>query len=71
MYLKVRGTVDFDASKPEHRRAVIDFRRRRAWADTNFRFSYDPQYGSVAAQVESKLLEWYINRDRCRAAKNP
>jgi len=71
VYLKVKSTVEFDPNNAKHRRAVLDFRRRRAWGDTDLRFSYDPQYGSVAAQVESKLLEWYINRDRSRQRKQP
>lgn len=55
--------TDFDPSNAEHRQAVIDFRRRRSWSDTKLRFSYDPNYGCVASQVESKLLQWYIKKE--------
>ena len=63
MYLKGPEVVQFDPNKKEHRKAVVDFRKRRAWGDTKIRFAYDPAYGSVANQVESKLLEWYIKKE--------
>lgn len=63
MFLKTPAVVDFDPNNREHRQAVRDFRRRRAWGDTSLRFTYDPKFGSIANQVESKMLEWYLSRE--------
>jgi len=64
MLLKHQETVKFDPNKKDHRAAVMAFMRRRAWGDSPIRFSYDPSYGSVAEQVQQKLLAWYMSRDR-------
>ena len=64
MYLKRQETVDFDPAKKEHRAAVAAFMQRRAWSDSPIRFTHDPQYGSVAEQVQFKLLNYYINREK-------
>ena len=63
MLLKKVQTVDFDPSNPEHRVAVASFMKRTAWADSKFRFSHDPAFGSVADQVKVKMLHWYIQQD--------
>lgn len=63
MFLQKIPTVAFDASNPEHRRAVASFMKRTAWADSKFRFSHDPAFGSVADQVKVKMLHWYIQQD--------
>lgn len=63
MFLKKSDTVMFDPSNKSHRQAVRDFMKRRAWVDTSIRFSYDPEYGSVVDQVQSKLLTWYMAKD--------
>lgn len=64
MLLKRRETVDFDPTKKEHRAAAAAFMRRRAWNDSPIRFSYDPNFGSVAEQVEKKLLSYYLAKDK-------
>ncbi len=69
MLLQHSELVDFDPAKKEHRQAVRDFMKRRAWADTHMRFSYDPAYGSVAEQVQSKLLSWYMFHEETRSKK--
>jgi hypothetical protein len=63
MILQKTNTVNFDASNPEHRKAVAMFMKRTAWADTSYRFSHDPAFGSVADQVKVKMLHWYIAQD--------
>lgn len=63
MLLKLPDTVQFDPNNKNHREAVYRFRQRRAWADSSLRFTYDPNYGSVANQVESKLLQWHLERE--------
>lgn len=63
MILKHLKRVDFDPNIQEHRQAVMNFLRRRAWADSNFKFSYDSAYTSVANQVQDKLLKWYLGSE--------
>lgn len=63
MLLKHQETIKFDPSKKEHRAAVAAFLKRRAWSDSPFRFAYDPDYGSVAEQVQAKLLDWYLQKE--------
>ena len=66
MILQHSATTDFDPSNKEHRQAVKDFLKRKAWADAKFRFTHDPVYGSVASQVQGKLLDWYLEQeDNC------
>lgn len=66
MILQNRNTVNFDPSIKEHRSAVACFLKRNAWADSPIRFSYDPEYGSVAEQVKSKLLDWHVKQETSR-----
>jgi len=63
MILKHLATVTFDPSNKEHRAAVRAFMKRRAWADSPLRFTHDPTYGSVAEQVQTKLLLWYMEQE--------
>lgn len=55
--------VQFNPADPAHRKAVANFMKRTAWADSEFRFAHDPAFGSVADQVKVKLLHWYIAQD--------
>ena len=71
MLLKIQGTVAFDPANKEHRLAVKAFMKRQAWADSPFRFSYDPAYGSVAHQVQAKLLDWYIEQEEIDESTMP
>jgi hypothetical protein len=63
MAIKPVITVQFDPTDKFHRSAVRLYMKRNAWADSPVRFTYDPHYGSIDAQVKSKLLEWYISND--------
>ena len=63
MLLKRREIIDFDPSNRAHRDAVRLFMQRSAWADSPLRFSHDPQFGSVAEQVKTKLLNWYVEKE--------
>lgn len=69
MILRHPSAVDFDPSKKDHRKAVRDFMKRKSWADTTLRFTYDPAYGSVTSQVQSRLLEWYMYQEENRTKK--
>lgn len=69
MFLQHTPTVEFNPANRDHRNAVRDFMKRKAWADTSVRFSYNPTYGSVAAQVQTRLLEWYIQQEENRKKK--
>ena len=63
MYLQKPSTVTFDPSIKAHRQAAAKFLKRLAWRDSPIRFSHDPSYGSVADQIRSKLLQWYVDRE--------
>lgn len=67
--LKRPDTVDFDPANKEHRLAVHAFMRRKAWMDSPLKFSHDPTYGSVADQVQAKLLRWYADQEEAREAR--
>ena len=69
MLLKRMETIDFDPSNKEHRAAVRAFMRRKAWVDSPLRFTHDPNYGSIAEQVQAKLLDWYIAQEEAKASK--
>lgn len=63
MLLQRQALVDFDPSNKEHRAAVRAFLKRKAWADSPIRFAHDPAFGSVADQVQAKLLQWYVDQE--------
>lgn len=63
MILQEVKRVEFDPTNLEHRCAVAAFMKRSAWVDASYRFTYDPDFGSVADQVKIKLLDWYIEQD--------
>jgi hypothetical protein len=71
MLLKRRETVDFDPTKKDHRAAAAAFMRRRAWGDSPLRFNHDPAFGSVADQVEKKLLAYYLSKDKLAIPELP
>lgn len=62
--------VEFDPANKAHRDAVRAFMKRRAWSDSSLRFAYDPAYGSVADQVQTKLLHWYIEQEESKMKKS-
>jgi hypothetical protein len=68
--LKRIDSVKFDPSNKEHRAAVRAFMRRKAWVDSSMRFTPDPAYNSsVAEQVQTKLLQWYLDQEDSRNNK--
>jgi hypothetical protein len=67
--LKNPDTVKFDPSNKEHRASVRAFLKRRAWADSPLRFAHDPDFGSIADQVEWKLLCWYAEQEELYGVK--
>ena len=69
MLLKRQALIEFDPSNKEHRAAARAFLRRKAWADSPLRFSHDPTYGSVADQVQAKLLQWYVDQEETKLNK--
>ena len=69
MILQHPATTEFDPSNKEHRQAVRDFLKRNAWSDSKYRFKYNPAYGSIANQVQEKLLAWYIDQEYGRTKK--
>jgi len=69
MYLSKPATVEFDPSNKTHRAAARAFLKRKAWVDCPMRFTHDPSYGSIADQVQAKLLEWYVAQEEARETK--
>lgn len=69
MYLSKPATVNFDPANKVHRAAARAFMKRKAWVDCPIRFTHDPQYGSVAEQVQAKLLDWYVAQEEARETK--
>ena len=67
--LKRVETVDFDPTNKEHRAAVRSFMKRKAWVDSSIRFSNDPAFSSIVDQVQTKLLQWYMDKEETREAK--
>ena len=63
MLLQKPQTQPFDPNQKNHRLAVHAFMKRNAWSDSAIRFSYDPAYSSVADQVQTKLLKWYMSQE--------
>jgi hypothetical protein len=69
MLLKRQETIEFDSSKKEHRAAARAFMKRKAWTDSPLRFAYDPKFGSVSDQVQTKMLQWYMDQEEAKATK--
>jgi hypothetical protein len=66
MILSKTATVQFNPAQKIHRAAVKAFMVRRAWVDSPLRFAEDPVYNhaSVADQVQSKLLAYYLKKEK-------
>jgi len=62
----VRPTVKFDVANPDHRRWLGEFTRTRRWGDCPVRFSTAGN-GNTLAQMQLKLLEYYINQEFSKA----
>lgn len=69
MLLEKQEVVKFDPAKKAHREAAAAFLVRRAWGDSPLRFAHDPAYGSVADQVEKKLLAYYMAKEKLNIPK--
>ena len=69
MYLKRQEVIEFDPSNKAHRAAARAFLRRKAWVDSPLRFAHDTGYGSVAEQIQAKLLDWYVAQEEAKEAK--
>ena len=69
MLLKRQELVEFNPANKEHRAAVRAFLKRKAWMDSPIRFAQDPTYGSVADQVQAKLLQWYVDQEDAKTNK--
>lgn len=71
MYLKRQEVIEFDPSNKAHRAAARAFLRRKAWVDSPLRFAHDTGYGSVAEQIQAKLLDWYVAQEEAKETKKP
>jgi len=69
MLLKRQELVEFNPGNKEHRAAARAFLKRKAWVDSPIRFAHDPTFGSVADQVQAKLLDWYVAQEESKLNK--
>lgn len=67
--LKRPDSIEFDPSIKEHRVAVRLYMKRKAWSDSPLKFAHDPAFGNVADQVQTKLLQWYLDQEEGRDKK--
>lgn len=67
--LRKTETVVFDPTNKAHRAAVRAFLKRKAWVDSPLRFAHDSDFGSVADQVQRKLLDWYVLQEEIKEQK--
>jgi hypothetical protein len=74
-FLKKPETVGFNPSNKSHRVAVRLYMKRKAWGDSPLRFAHDPAFSNVVDQVQTKLLQWFLDqedtRDKKRAENKP
>jgi hypothetical protein len=73
MPIQKAETTDFDPSKKDHRAAVAAFLVRKAWVDSPIRFRYDGEYNkeSLADQVQSKMLAYYMAKEKLSPVREP
>lgn len=63
MLLKKSAEVTFDPANADHREAVKRFMIRNSWADAGIKFAHNPAYGNLVNQVQTMLLEWYLEQE--------
>lgn len=61
-----RPSVKFDPSNPDHRRWLGEFTKTRKWGDCPVKF-YQSGSGNMLAQMQLKLLEYYVNQEFSKA----
>ena len=61
-----RPTVVFDVYNSEHRKWLGNFTRTRSWGDCPVKFSSTGN-GNTLAQMQLKLLEYYVNQEFTKA----
>jgi len=66
MLLSHQQPITFDPSNREHRLAVESFMKNKTWG--NIRFAGETgAYGSIPHQVQTRLLEWYLQQEKISA----
>jgi len=66
VYQVTRPTVKFDPTNADHRRWLGEFTQTRKWGDCPVKF-YHAGSGNTVAQMQLKLLEYYINQEFTKA----
>jgi len=64
--LNSRPIVKFDVNNKDHRFWLGEFTKTRRWGDCPVRFSTAGN-GNTLAQMQLKLLEYYINQEFTKA----
>lgn len=66
LYKVSRPTVKFDPANADHRRWLGDFTKNLSWGDCPVQF-YQSGSGNTVAQMQLKLLEYYVNQEFSKA----
>ena len=61
--LKARPMVEFDASKPEHRKHYADFVKRKSWGHCPIRFAVQASRTDLITQIERDLVDYYTYKE--------
>jgi len=64
--VNIRPSVKFDVDNPEHRRWLGEFTLNRRWGNCPLRFTNNSAGNSIA-QMQLKLLEYYVNQELTKA----
>jgi len=61
--INVRPTVDFDPANKAHRELYSQYKRERSWGKIPVRFTVNGTYGITLGHIETKLIEFYIEKE--------
>lgn len=61
-----RPVVKFDVNNSDHRRWLGEFTTKRSWGNCPVKFSTAGS-GNTVAQMQLKLLEYYVNQEFSKA----
>ena len=59
----LRPYVTFDPSKRQHREMYAEFVRSGSWGRCPVRFTIDEECNNLAAALQRKIADYYVNRE--------
>ena len=63
MLLKHKPTIKFDPSNKLHRQVVREYLETGRLSTDQFKFTPDAKYVSVAHQIQSELVKFYLDKE--------